>query len=138
MTQSNVELARRGYEAVLKGDLDVIAGLLDPEVKWHGGNPAAGGGCHNREQALESIRQARRRGPLGELIELVDAGDKVVVVLRPRSLGGEPAEPVATSPPFATARSWRWSTTRTPPTRSPRPASSSQLRSVSSGERARQ
>lgn len=95
MTQGNVELARRGYEAFLEGDLDVIADLLDPEVKWHGGNSADAGACHNREQALDFMRQARRRGPLGELIELVDAGDKVVVILRPRSLGGEPPDPVA-------------------------------------------
>ncbi len=95
MTQSNLELARRGYEAVLEGDLDVIADLLDPEGKWHGGNPAGAGACHNREQALDFMRQARRRGPLGELIELVDAGDKIVVILRPRSLGGEPPDPVA-------------------------------------------
>ncbi|MEA2392316.1 MAG: hypothetical protein QOJ82_207 [Solirubrobacteraceae bacterium] len=30
MRESNVELARRGYEAALRGDLDVISGLLDP------------------------------------------------------------------------------------------------------------
>jgi ketosteroid isomerase-like protein len=104
MTQTNVDLARRGYEAVLEGDLDVIADLLDPEVRWHGGNPAAAGACHNREQALDVMRQARQRGPLGELIELVDAGDKVVVILRPRSLGGEPHDPVANLTTFRDGR----------------------------------
>ncbi len=71
MTQSNIELARRGYEAVLGGDLDTIAELLDPEVRWHGGDPNAAGACHNRQQALDFVRQTRRRGPLGELVELV-------------------------------------------------------------------
>jgi hypothetical protein len=56
MTESNVELARRGFEAALSGDLDAIREFLDPEVKWHGGDPSAAGACHNREQALESMR----------------------------------------------------------------------------------
>jgi ketosteroid isomerase-like protein len=38
-----VEIARRGFEAVMRGDLDVIGELLDPEVKWHGGDPSAKG-----------------------------------------------------------------------------------------------
>ena len=72
MTQSNIELARRGYEAVLGGDLDTIAELLDPEVRWHGGDPNAAGACHNRQQARFRApgspawppRRARRAGPL--------------------------------------------------------------------------
>jgi len=32
MTESNLELARRGYEAILRGDLDAIRELLDPDV----------------------------------------------------------------------------------------------------------
>jgi hypothetical protein len=41
------------------------------------------------------MRQARQSGPLAELIELVDAGVKVVVILRPRAIGGEQPDPVA-------------------------------------------
>jgi len=43
MSERNVDLARRGYEAALAGDLDVIAGLLDPDVSWHGGDPDSAG-----------------------------------------------------------------------------------------------
>ena len=39
MSESNVELARGGYEAIMRGDLDAIGELLDPDVKWHGGDP---------------------------------------------------------------------------------------------------
>ena len=90
MTETNVELARRGYEAIMSGDLDTIRDLLDPEVKWHGGDPSDG--CQNRKQALEWMRNARtRRGsPPAELIEMVDAGDKIVVIMRRTGEDGEP------------------------------------------------
>jgi ketosteroid isomerase-like protein len=91
MIETNVELARRGYEAALRGDLDAISEFLDVDVKWHGGDPSAPGACHNREQALEFMRQARGRRRVGELVDVVDAGDKVVVIMRPPSEDGEPA-----------------------------------------------
>jgi ketosteroid isomerase-like protein len=91
MSESNVELARRGYEAALRGDLDVIGELLDPDVMWHGGDPTAEGSCHNREEALEFLRQARARGGVGELVDVIDAGDRVVVIMQPPSVAGEPA-----------------------------------------------
>ena len=82
MPESNAQLARRGFEAVLRGDLEVISGMLDPEVKWHAGDPTAEGACRNREQALAFIRRGQAlRGRL-ELVDVVDAGDKVVVILR--------------------------------------------------------
>jgi ketosteroid isomerase-like protein len=91
VTETNAELARRGFEAALRGDLDAIREFLDPEVQWHGGDPSAPGACHNREQALEFMRQARSRRRVGELVEVVDAGDKVVVIMRPPSDEGEQA-----------------------------------------------
>jgi ketosteroid isomerase-like protein len=97
MSESNVELARRGYAAAVRGDFGAIAELLDPEVKWHGGAPSDAGACHNRAEALQFMRTAwsrRGRGP-GELIDVIDAGEKVVVILRPVSEGGERAAPAA-------------------------------------------
>jgi len=90
MTESNVDIARRGFEAALSGDVDAIREFLDPDVKWHGGDPSAAGACTNREQALEFIRRARGRRRVGELIDVVDAGDKVVVIMRPPSEDGKP------------------------------------------------
>src|SRR3954471_9404461 len=75
MTESNVERARRGYAAALQGDLDAIGELLDPDVRWHGGDPDAAGSCRNREQALAFMRRAFGRGGVGELVDVVDAGD---------------------------------------------------------------
>ncbi len=91
MTDTNVELARRGYEAIMRGDLDSIRDLLDPDVKWHGGNPSDG--CQNRKQTLEWMRKAtntQRDSPPAELIEIVDAGDQVVVIMRRTGEDGEP------------------------------------------------
>jgi len=90
MTESNVEIARRGFAAALSGDVDAIREFLDPDVKWHGGDPSAPGACANREQALEFMRRARSLRRVGELIDVVDAGDKVVVIMRPPSEHGEP------------------------------------------------
>ncbi|HEY1853148.1 MAG TPA: nuclear transport factor 2 family protein [Solirubrobacterales bacterium] len=89
MRGTNAELARRGFEAASHGDLEVIAELLDDGVKWHGGDPSGPGSCSNKGQALEFMRQAIARGGVGELVEIVEAGDRVVVVLRPAGSGEE-------------------------------------------------
>ena len=92
MAETNVELARRGYEAALHGNLDAIRALLDANVKWHGGDPSAPGACHDRDQALEFMRQARSRRGVGNLVDVIGAGDKVVVIMRPPAEEGEQAE----------------------------------------------
>jgi ketosteroid isomerase-like protein len=94
MSEANVELARRGFAAAARGDLDAIGDLLDSQVKWHGGDPAADGACRNRDQVLAFMRQARRRRGVGELVDVIDAGERVVVILRPGG-GGAKAQPVA-------------------------------------------
>jgi ketosteroid isomerase-like protein len=96
MTESNVEAARRGFAAVLRGDLEVIGELLDPDVKWHGGDPTADRACQNRDQALSFMRQsAVVRGDGFELVDVVGAGDRVVVIMRPPAEGSDRAAPVA-------------------------------------------
>jgi ketosteroid isomerase-like protein len=82
---TNGELARRGWEAARRGDLDVVAKMLYPEVKWHGGDPVASGACQNRDQAVAFIGRGRAGRPLPELVEVHDAGDKGVVILRRRA-----------------------------------------------------
>ena len=96
MANGNVELARRGFAAALRGDLAAISELLDPEVTWHGGDPSAAGSCRNRDQALKFMRQSEViRGGRFELIDVGGAGDTVIVIMRPPSDGPEPAAPVA-------------------------------------------
>ncbi|MGZ6617739.1 MAG: GAP family protein [Solirubrobacteraceae bacterium] len=89
MRESNGERARRGYSAALNGDIETLAELLNPEVTWHGGDPTAEGACHNRRQALTFISRAVAAGRIGELVEVTEAGDQVLVVMRPRTAPGE-------------------------------------------------
>ncbi|HEY1597431.1 MAG TPA: nuclear transport factor 2 family protein [Thermoleophilaceae bacterium] len=82
MTPSNADTVRQGFEAVTHGDLGAITELLDPDVKWHGGDPASG--CQNKDEALHLIEQALANGRVGELVDVIEAaGGQVVVVMRP-------------------------------------------------------
>lgn len=87
----NAELARRGFQAALQGDLEFIAALLAPDVKWHGGDPDAEGACRNSEQALEFMRRGLSRWGGVELADVIAAGERVVVVIRRPSAGGKAA-----------------------------------------------
>ena len=102
--ETNVERARRGYEAALHGDLDALRELLDPDVKWHGGDPSAPGACRNREQALAFVGRAVGSARLGELVDVRGAGDTVVVMLRRRSAGTTPGALVANLTTFRDGR----------------------------------
>lgn len=55
MTETNLEIARRGYEAALRGDLETLREFLASDVKWHGGNPSAPGTCHSRDEVVEMV-----------------------------------------------------------------------------------
>lgn len=94
MGATNVELARRGFAAVQRGELGPIAGLLADDVRWHGGDPAAPEACRSRDDALAVIGAAVERGAIGELVDVIDAGDRVVVILRPAAAAGR-VDPVA-------------------------------------------
>ncbi len=87
MSESNAEVARRGWEAAARGDFGVIESLLADDVKWHAGDPTAAGTCQNRSQALHWMQRARAREPLPELVDVREAGDRVVLILRPRPTG---------------------------------------------------
>lgn len=88
---NNADTAIAGLQAVARGDFDAIAGLLDPEVKWHGGNPADG--CQNRAQALAWMRGRgdRNVGPLPELVGVHEVGDRVLVIMQPAPSDEDPA-----------------------------------------------
>jgi ketosteroid isomerase-like protein len=53
--ETNVEIARRGYQAVLSGDLDRVRQFLHPYVKWHGGDPSAPLTTFREGKAIEMV-----------------------------------------------------------------------------------
>lgn len=82
MTAANdAEIVRRGFEAVGRGDLETVAGLLDPAVRWHGAGDEETG-CHNRDEALDFIRDALARGVSVELLDMRPVGEYLVATLR--------------------------------------------------------
>lgn len=93
MASETVELVRRGYEAWSHGDLDAVGRLLAGDVKWHGGDEDAPGACRGREQVLRFMRMRDVSG--FQVLDLIDAGDRVVVLIQP------PAHQGATPPPRA-------------------------------------
>ena len=95
---SNADIARQGFAAIARGDFDAISEFLDPDVKWHGGNPADG--CQNRKQTLAWMRGRRDAGagPLPELVDVVESGDRVVVILQPPPSAEDPAPRNARQP----------------------------------------
>jgi ketosteroid isomerase-like protein len=94
MSKANLELARQGYEALKRGDLEELAAMLDEDVKWHAGDPTAEGACRNKQQALAWLQRAGRGEP-PEIVEMVDAGDSVVVILQPAPVEGQEVPPRA-------------------------------------------
>ena len=104
MSLSNAGLAREGYEAAFRGDLSRLEELLDPEVAWHGGDPAAPGACRNRRQALTFISRAIAAQRIGELVDVKEVGHRVLVVMRPR---GGPAEQAGLTANITTFRNGR-------------------------------
>jgi ketosteroid isomerase-like protein len=90
MSSQLLEVARPGLEAWMKGDVDALEPLLDPEVDltwWEQGE----WDCHGREAVLELLRerQADRTGRAE--IELIDAGDEAIVAARASVVTDGPA-----------------------------------------------
>ena len=82
MTRSDVELLRSAWDAFTRGDVDAAVAALDPEVRWYGaGEPDGEGACQNREEATAFIRRARAEGLTAELLDVREAGDRLVAVI---------------------------------------------------------
>jgi ketosteroid isomerase-like protein len=87
MPQENVEIVRRTVEAILRGEWEQAAPLLDPNAEGHGtvGGLSEGTVMRGITQFRQSFEQEdaeawdeRRLEPE----EFIDAGDRVVVLVR--------------------------------------------------------
>jgi uncharacterized protein len=87
MSSENVEIVRRAYEAFNSGDADTAMELLDPDVEWslpaHFPDAETWRGREQVEKGLRA-RAASWSSLNIEVRELIDAGDKVVALVRIR------------------------------------------------------
>jgi ketosteroid isomerase-like protein len=111
---SYVEVARRGFAAVARGDFDAVREILDPEVRWHGSEGPGVGSCVNRDEVIHFMREAVRRRGLGRLVDVIDAGDQVIVVMQPAAAGDEQPAPRANLTTFRDGRVVRMVAYETP------------------------
>src|SRR6476469_10436284 len=84
MSEENVELVRRTYEAGNQADYDAVMSYFHPEIEFHAYPRSPGVGVYHGKQALrEYIENAWEHYESGriEVEELLDAGDQVVAVI---------------------------------------------------------
>lgn len=81
MTSDLLDKARTGLEAWLRGDVEELAPLLDPEVEllwWEPGE----WDCHGRAEVLSLLRKRKSEGAGAAEVELIDAGEGMVIASR--------------------------------------------------------
>jgi ketosteroid isomerase-like protein len=91
MSQENVDAARGMWDAFNRRDLDAWLEGFDPEVEWHTAREDPDAGVHHgrsgvkryAEQWLDAYDDLRV-----EPLEIVDAGDEVLVWIRVTGHGG--------------------------------------------------
>ena len=82
MARSDVELLRAAWEAFARGDVEAATEALDPHVRWYAAGDLDGeGACRNREDAAAFLRRAMADGVTADLLDLRDAGDRLVAII---------------------------------------------------------
>jgi uncharacterized protein len=82
MSEENVEIVRRVYDAYLSGDFEAALAMIDPEVEWDGSIRPEGKVYRGHDGIVEALRtwtgtwEAFRL----EVEEIIDAGDHVIAV----------------------------------------------------------
>jgi uncharacterized protein len=92
MSQENVDLARIGYDAFARRDLDAVFELFDPEIEAHDPPEMPDAATHRGHEAVR--RDWEQTYDLFEdfsieVEETLDRGDDVIVFLRYRGRGRE-------------------------------------------------
>jgi uncharacterized protein len=79
MSQANVELVLRGYWAFVAGDLDTVAGMLDPDIEWISVEPED---AADHAGVLGILAERFEEGYRVEIERCVGVGDEVAVSFR--------------------------------------------------------
>jgi ketosteroid isomerase-like protein len=88
MSQENVELARKGYEAIARRDLDAVLDLMHPDIEAHNPPEVPDAGVHRGHEEVR--RDWEQTWELFEDFSIeveryFDAGEELVVFLRYRA-----------------------------------------------------
>jgi uncharacterized protein len=90
VSQENVELARRGYDAFNRGDMEVAFELFDPEIEWSEGTdvpePQVYHGHDGVRRQQERFREAWESFSI-EPEEFIEMGEQLVVIAKLVGLG---------------------------------------------------
>jgi ketosteroid isomerase-like protein len=97
MSQENVEIVRRVYDAYLSGDFETALAMIDSEVEWDGSVRPEGNVHRGHEGVAEALRTwtGTWESFRLEVEEIIDAGDHVVVVERQSGRGKGSGLPLA-------------------------------------------
>jgi uncharacterized protein len=90
MTEDNLQLVRRAYEAFNRGDFDRAAELLAPDVEWQTPpnlpEPGVWRGPDEVKQRMGELLEVFDEFQV-KVIELIDADDRVVALVRYKGRG---------------------------------------------------
>lgn len=82
MAPSDADVLRSAWDAFTRGDVDAAVGQLHPQVRWYGaGDPDGEGACHSRGDVAAFIQRSLADGLTAELLDVRDAGDRLVAVI---------------------------------------------------------
>ena len=82
MVSSDADVLRAAWAAFARGDVDAATAGLHPQVQWYAaGDPDGEGGCHSREEAAAFLRRALADGMTAELLDVREAGDRLVAII---------------------------------------------------------
>jgi ketosteroid isomerase-like protein len=103
VSQENVEIVRRIYDAVAQRDAATPFAYYAEDIVWDVSNSRRATLMHSVYHGHEGVRQSWRAGlsAFGEIDfevkELIDAGDQVLAVIRERAVGRASGVPVETT-----------------------------------------
>jgi ketosteroid isomerase-like protein len=95
MSQDNVEVFKRGSDAVERRDIEALLAVVDPEVEWHPAMAALLGGEATVYRGHEGVRDWLRDQEEAfaeshiDYSEIRDLGDRLVAIGRLRTRGKE-------------------------------------------------
>jgi ketosteroid isomerase-like protein len=98
MSQENVEVARRTYEAFGRGDVPAVLENFDPAVEWHAAEGLPWGGQHDGPQDVaENVFGAVMAAVDGFALDVerfLDSGEYVVALGRYSGTGKQSGKPL--------------------------------------------